>query len=102
MAIIGKFENGALLVRETVAGPASYLAGTPPTIVFSDLSQVDAVISLDMEGGFIASNEGLVGQILTFRIRGQDATPADDAAKREITDAENRSGENITAVAVGR
>jgi hypothetical protein len=102
MAIIGKLENGRLLVRETVAGPASYLAAAPPTIVFSDLSQVEDVISLHMEGGFIASNEGVVGQTLTFRIRAQDGTPADDAALREITDVENRSGENIVAVAVGR
>jgi hypothetical protein len=102
MAVIGKFENGMVLVRETVAGPAVYATADPPTIVFSDLSQVDAVISLEMEDGWIASDEGLVGQTLTFRIRGDDATPVDDDPLREVADGQNRSGQNIVAVAVGR
>jgi hypothetical protein len=102
MAIIGKLENGRLLVRETVAGPVSYATATPPTIVFSDLSQVEEVIALHMEAGFVASNEGLVDQTLTFRIRAQEATATDDDPFREITDGQNRSGEDIVAVAVGR
>ena len=102
MAVIGKFENGRLLVREAVNGPASYATAAPPTITFDDLTQVEAVISLGMEAGFIASNEGLVGRVLTFRIRAQDATAVDNDPLREIADGQNRSGEEIVAVAVGR
>ena len=103
MAIIGQFENGALLVRETVAGPASYSTAAPPAITFSDLSQVDAVLSLVADNGHLVNVDAIVGQVVDFRMRGLDAAGATDGdVLLEIPDAQDESGTDITGIAVGR
>ncbi len=71
MTVIGRFGNGMLLVRQAAAGPASYLTGTPPTIVFTDLNQLDEVISLISDDGRPVQRVSIAGKTLTFRIRGQ-------------------------------
>lgn len=103
MTVIGKFENGMLLVRELVAGPASYATAAPPTMTFSDLSQVDEVVSIVGEGGHLVERVSFTGQILTFRIRGLDAAGATDGDPLlEIPDAQDESANNYIGIAVGR
>ena len=72
MTVIGRFENGALLVREEVAGPASYATGAPPTIEFSDLRVLDQVVSVISDDGRSVQRASFTGKILTYRVRGQD------------------------------
>lgn len=103
MAVIGKFENGRLLVSERVAGPANYLTGAPPAIVFSDLSVVEEVISLQMDSGHIIQELATVLASVTFRIRGLDAAGmADGDPMLEIPDGQDESGSIITGFAYGR
>ncbi len=101
--IIGKFENGAVLVSERVAGPASYATGAPPAIVFSDLSQVEEIISLVIDSGHNVQELVTTLASVTFRLRGLDAAGmADGDPMLEIPDAQDMSAFFITGLAVGR
>lgn len=103
MTVIGKMPNGFTLVEAAVAGPASYATATPPTIVFTDLAQnVEAVLGLYASDGREMSLAGLAGRTLTFRIRAEATTPADNAAFREIADGQNMSANTYRALAYGR
>lgn len=94
--------NNFLLSREVVAGPASYATATPPTIVMSDLKDVEAVVSLEIDSGHNLQVTDITGQIVTFRIRGLDAAGMSDGDPMlEIPDAQDMSGFNITALAYG-
>ena len=87
---------------ETVAGPASYATATPPTIVMSDLSDIEAVVSLEIDSGHNIQVISRIGQIVTFRIRGLDAAGATDGDPMlEIPDAQDMSTFIITCLAVG-
>lgn len=103
MAIIGKFENGALLVRESIAGPASYATATPPQITFSDLNQVEEILSLTINSGHVVNEDGIAGQVVDVRVRGLDAAGASDGDPMlEITDGIDISTFDIIGLAVGR
>lgn len=71
MAIIGKLENGRLLVSQRVAGPASYANAAPPAIVFSDLSQVEEIVSMQIDDGRSIQELATTLASVTFRVRGQ-------------------------------
>lgn len=105
MPIVGKFADGRLLVRETAAGPNPYDATARPTLTFNDLQQsVEAVLSVQIDSGHLAREFSVVGRVLTIAVHAVDNTPATDGeAFREIVvgDAEDLSGTNITALAVG-
>ena len=111
MAIIGRLDNGLLLVRESVAGPNPYNQGARPTIVFNDLQQsVEAVLSVYVEalgadaGAYVSHNAGVSGRSLTVMVTGEDATDVDGAVHRELLvgDGVDLSTKNLVAVAVGR
>ena len=103
MTIIGKFENGAVLVREAVAGPASYSTAAPPAITFSDLNQIDEVISLTIDSGHVVNEDAIALQVVDFRIRGLDAAGATDGDPMlEIPDSQDMSAFTIVGLAVGR
>jgi hypothetical protein len=103
MAIIGRLDNGYLLVEESVAGPASYDSGARPAITFDDLSQnVEAVLGIFSDDGRIADQQGLAGRILTFRVRGNSETTADNAGLAEVGDTTDLSGSTYRALAYGR
>lgn len=103
MAIIGKFENGTLLVREAVAGPASYATATPPEITFSDLSQIDEILSLTIDSGHVVNQSAIALQVVDVRVRGLDAAGMSDGDPMlEITDGIDLSAFTIIGLAVGR
>lgn len=96
--------SGFTLVTEVAAGPASYATATPPTIEIGDLRQVDAVISIFIDDGHSCQFVSLVGQTVTFRVRG-DSVPIQSTAGEahdEVTDGVDLSGSNITVLAYGR
>ena len=104
MTIIGKFDTGFILSEESVAGPASYATATPPTIELSDLRQPEQVISLFIDSGHLCQIVSLVGQTVTFRIRGSDEPIASTAGDPgdETPDNVDHSGDTITCLAYGR
>ncbi len=96
--------DGFSLVRETVLGPASYATATPPTVDMDDLTQVEGVLSIFIDDGRIAQVVSLVGQTVTFRIRG-DANPVPGTTGAifvEAPDGTDLSSDNITVLAYGR
>ena len=106
MPVVGRLESGQLLVREDVAGPASYATATPPTVTFNDLAQgiesVVAVMSDDGRGVQVVDATP-AARIATFRVRGLDAAGAADGDPLlEVPDATNLSGSIYTFLAVGR
>ena len=105
MPIVGKLQDGRLLVRESVAGPNPYDQASRPTLVFNDLKQsVEAVLSVSMNSGHLPREFSVVGRTLTVAVHGVDATVALDGEPfRELAvgDAEDLSGINIVALAVG-
>lgn len=103
MTIIGKLENGRLLVSERIAGPASYATAAPPALVFSDLSQVEEVLALTIDSGHNIQELVTTLASVTFRIRGLDAAGmADGDPMLEIPDAQDMSAFIITGLAYGR
>lgn len=106
MPIVGRLESGQLLVREDVAGPASYATASPPTVTFNDLSQgLDSVLSAMSDDGrgvqVVDVTPG--GRVATFRVRGLDAAGmADGDPLLEVPDATDLSGSIYTFLAVGR
>lgn len=103
MTVIGQFENGAVLARESVAGPSSYATATPPEITFSDLSQIDEILSLTMDSGHVVNVDSITGQVVAFRIRGLDAAGMSDGDPMlEITDGIDVDAFVIIGIAVGR
>ena len=104
MAVLGVFEDGRVLVRETVAGPASYAAAARPTVVFDDLSQgVETLLAVTGDDGRIVERIGaVVGRTVTFRVLFFDYDAIADGVAIEIVDATDLSGDNYTFLAVGR
>lgn len=103
MTILGKFPGGFTLVEAAVIGPASYSTAAPPTLVFTDLRTVERVLGLKCEDDERMMTEvSLVGQTLTFRIRG-DGNPINTigAPGDEIADAIDVSGNTYRALAYG-
>jgi hypothetical protein len=101
--IIGRLDNGFLLVTEQVAGPASYDAAARPTMVFNDLQQnVERVLAIFSNDGRIADQQALAGRTLTYRVRGNSETTANNAGLAEVADTTNLSTSTYTALAFGR
>lgn len=103
MTVIGKFESGFILSEESVAGPASYATATPPTIELSDLAVPAQVLSIFIDSGHLCELVSLVGQTVTYRIRGSDVPIASTAGDPgdETPDGVDHSGDTITCLAYG-
>ena len=105
MTIISKLPDGLILSEETVAGPASYQTGTPPTITFLDFSQaIEAVLSLHDDEGRNVQFDSFTGRIVTYRVRGDNVPIAGTAGDvfDEPPNATNLSGNNYRCLAYGR
>ena len=104
MTVLGRLPGGFLLVEQSVAGPASYATASPPTIIFTDLSQnVEQVLSFTADDERQMTLAGLTGRTLTFRVRG-DNNPIGTAGDPggEVADTTNLSGNTYRALAYGR
>ena len=69
MPVIGRLENGELLVYEEVQGPDPYDPGARPTVEFGDLRQaVTRVVAMHGDDGRVPRQDDLADRTLTYAV----------------------------------
>ena len=69
MPVIGRLENGELLVYEEVQGPNPYDPASRPTVEFGDLKQaVTRVVAMHGDDGRVPRQDSLVDRTLTYAV----------------------------------
>ena len=102
MPVIGRLDNGELLVYEEVAGPADYQSGARPTIEFGDLQQaVTRVYGITSDDGRVVDVASLSGRTLTYRVRGQPVGLVQGDGLPEVPDTTNLAASTYRALASG-
>lgn len=96
----GKGEN--YVETASAAGPNPYDDGSPPSISVPDVVSVEDVISVEITGGFVAAEESVSGNTVTYRVYEDNGAAADDPLG-EIQSGETTdlSGETVTVTVQG-
>ena len=100
MSLLFSAPDGRVVWQKTVAGPTSYAAGGF-TVTFNELKQIEGVIFIYNDGGYLTEVSNISGNTVTVKVLYFNYPAASAGAAVEVPDATDLSAVNFTIVVVG-
>lgn len=104
MTVIAKLADGRLIASASSAGPSSYDPTSGISIAVTDLKQVESVLAVTNNGGYLVDpgDCSISGNTVTIKPRYFDYDATADGAAIDVGSGTNLSGVTFTVIAIGK